>query len=422
LAALVGTAALLSGGCRPSQSHTSRIEARETVGETTIVHVGDPVWPDTAQLVVESILGSLEGRDDLFVHVIALTVAADSHVVTYDNGLRLLREHDARGSLVGTFGRYGQGPGEFRGITGLAALSAGRLLARDPGNLRINVYGPADSLEHWKAPVSRSAYGQFAIQTDRGGSVYLGVNPRLATDGTLQEYPRPTFLRIDISGNPLDTLFIPERYLHQCPIRAEAKYASGFFQDIRERYIPKIKTALSRDGEIIVGCPAEYVFDVWRRDGTVLRVRRDEWEPVAVSREEADNFVDSWTSQIRELQRRTSFAWTTPIPAHKPAYQKLHVGRDGRIWVWIPHASVKGEYTRAGQHRVRWNEGPGSFDVFEPDGTYLGSVRLPSSVPYEPNPRTVEPFFWGDHVWAVAKDTNDVEYVTRFRIVVPRAP
>lgn len=89
--------------------------------------------------------------------------------------------------------------------------------------------------------------------------------------------------------------------------------------------------------------------------------------------------------------------------------------------MWTPHASVKEEYTRRGQDRVRWNEAPGSFDVFEPDGTYLGAVRLPSNVPYEPNPRTVEPFFWGDRVWAVATDTNDVEYVTRFRLEVPRA-
>ncbi len=79
------------------------------------------------------------------------------------------------------------------------------------------------------------------------------------------------------------------------------EYASGFFQDIRERYIPKIKAAVNRDGELIVGCPAEYVFDVLRRDGTVLRVRRDDWEPVAISSEEADNYVDGWTRQLRDL-------------------------------------------------------------------------------------------------------------------------
>ena len=50
------------------------------------------------------------------------------------------------------------------------------------------------------------------------------------------------------------------------------------------------------------------------------------------------------------------------------------------------------------------------YDVFQPDGTYLGAVNAPADFRASINP------FDGDHVWAVTRDELDVQRVVRYRI------
>ena len=61
---------------------------------------------------------------------------------------------------------------------------------------------------------------------------------------------------------------------------------------------------------------------------------------------------------------------------------------------------------------VVWRESV-RYDVFEPDGTYLGVV-----VPTDEFSPYVNPVFDGDHVWAVTRDELGVERVVRYRIGV----
>jgi hypothetical protein len=51
---------------------------------------------------------------------------------------------------------------------------------------------------------------------------------------------------------------------------------------------------------------------------------------------------------------------------------------------------------------------PSIYDVFEPDGTLVGRVRLPDDMTLH-NMR-------GDTVWGVTKDADDVPTVRRYRI------
>jgi hypothetical protein len=55
-----------------------------------------------------------------------------------------------------------------------------------------------------------------------------------------------------------------------------------------------------------------------------------------------------------------------------------------------------------------------AFDVFDPDGRFLGHVRTPDEFRASP-----DPIFRGDFVWAVTRDESDVITVVRFRITFP---
>jgi len=57
-----------------------------------------------------------------------------------------LRYFDAEGTHIRTVGGAGQGPGEFRQLTGLARLPGDTLLAWDPGSLRLSWFTPEGEL------------------------------------------------------------------------------------------------------------------------------------------------------------------------------------------------------------------------------------------------------------------------------------
>ena len=58
-----------------------------------------------------------------------------------------------------------------------------------------------------------------------------------------------------------------------------------------------------------------------------------------------------------------------------------------------------------------WKE-PVAFDVFDPDGRYLGEVQAPNGFQTWP-----EPIFRGDTAWAAIEDPDGVRYIHRMEIV-----
>jgi hypothetical protein len=76
-------------------------------------------------------------------------------------------------------------------------------------------------------------------------------------------------------------------------------------------------------------------------------------------------------------------------------------------------AEARREEDRSGRNPLRFEEPP-AFDVFAPDGRYLGPVEAPPSLRTTP-----EPIVRGDHLWVVTRDELDVASVVRFRIERP---
>jgi hypothetical protein len=75
----------------------------------------------------------------------------------------------------------------------------------------------------------------------------------------------------------------------------------------------------------------------------------------------------------------------------------------------------EGEELRPGEAPPQtWWE-PVAFDVFEPDGQYLGMVRAPEGFSRSPRP-----FMRGDTVWAVVRGELEVPYVVRSHVQRPR--
>ncbi|GMV08263.1 MAG: hypothetical protein AMXMBFR53_45380 [Gemmatimonadota bacterium] len=65
---------------------------------------------------------------------------------------------------------------------------------------------------------------------------------------------------------------------------------------------------------------------------------------------------------------------------------------------------------------------PVVYDVLDPRGTFLGTLRFPGSAWANPWPRTEAVQARGDRVWTVEYGDFDEQYVVRYRIVPGSAP
>jgi hypothetical protein len=168
---------------------------------------------------------------------------------------------------------------------------------------------------------------------------------------------------------------------------------------------------------MVGGLSTEYRVDLFRPDQTVLRIERA-WVPVAVDPEEAEEQRRLVTAEF--VQEIGPWSWNgPPIPDTKPPFRDVFASWEGNIWVLVSQegqptmtaAEAREAERRADLPPLRFEE-PVAFDVFAPDGRFLGQVTTPRSFQWRP-----EPIIRGDTVWAVTRDELDVATIVRFQVV-----
>lgn len=399
---------------------------RWQVADTIGIRIPADYEPLVGVVVERTIEGLREpsALEEGFSSVRALAVAPNGAIYVFDGGAQSIRVYSPDGEYEQTIGREGGGPGEYRWVSAMVILADDRLLVSDPWGGRMLIYN-ADGrvVTQFPRPPEWAPRAQYSAWADTAGHLYAALSDSYSYSSQ-HRARNPAFVEFADDGTVTDALYVPDRIFAACPTRQEPRFQSGYLDDIREPYVLKPKWGLGPGGELIVGCPDQYRFDVLRRDGTVLRVERTNWTPVPVSSSELETRQRGWTIQMRLSGRDPAYSWVgAEMQQRKPAYGYFLADPAGRIWVWLPQPSVEVSIERpvpSGAPRTRWKEPSGPvFDVYDSDGTPLGRVRLPASVPFEPNPRTVDPVVRGDTLWAVTVDSLGVESVTRFRLTFP---
>lgn len=418
-ALLAATVVAVLSACQPSDASVAggaRTE-RSTVGDTLVVRTVGGVDSATLRLVPDLRIGELEGPEEYtFGSVDAIAPAPDGRVYVWDELSHSVRLYDADGRFVRRIGRRGSGPGEYQNIAGLLVVD-GQLVFWDRQTQHASVYDSSGALvRSWAATYPSAPMGE--LYAGVGGRVYLrhSLAPFDFDDPTNARNNlaglRTGYIGVDLTGAPSgDTL--PHRIFRDRPSVQAAGPRGSASQPVP--FAPQPISTLSPRGYLVSAPGDPYAVLLERRDAPPLRVERDV-APVPVSEAERADEQARLTTWLRNFD--PGWQWDgPPLPDHQPAVRAVRFDAAGRLWVEralastrIPEAELPNAPAGSGPFTPpprRWRTSI-AYDLFEPDGRFLGTVERPRGATFL--------HMSGDTVWGVQRDSLDVGYVMRWHL------
>jgi hypothetical protein len=395
----------------------------DTIGDTVVIRTtGASDSAALHTLVAEVSIGELEGADEYtFGAINEVEVAGDGRIYVFDRQVPALREYDAAGKFVRTLGRKGAGPGEYTQANGVAVHRDGRIVLWDAGTAHINVYGQDGAfITSWPLPGGAGFYTSGALFVDTAGNTYARTriaDPPATTTAGPRIFGTTGLVKWDRDGRIVDSLTPPPATIEPPTLVASVNGGTAVYS---LPFAPGHVWAWSPLGYFVSAQTDRYAVNLISPQGNVQRIER-QIEAVPVSSEERADVEEQTTASLRMTDPK--WRWSGPaIPAVKPFIRTIAPADDGRLWVSVaqpgeripagelaPPPSVQiGNVDPERRPQPKWRD-PTAYDVFDANGRYLGRVAAPAKTTF----KTMR----GDHIWAVARDSLDVQQVVRFRVV-----
>ncbi|MDZ4863264.1 MAG: hypothetical protein SGJ01_07435 [Gemmatimonadota bacterium] len=321
-----------------------------------------------------------------------LAVDAQGRIYLSDQKPVVIKVFDSTGVLVRTIGREGGGPGEYH--VALIAVRGERLVVHDPSLARTTVFDTAGTyLRSW--PSSCCYWADIGI--DSASRIYL---PSMVVPDSGKPTRGRAYSRYGMDGMLVDTLYVPE----QADMKSWT-FTSGTGTNKRSTMImnvpftPMTSFALHPDGGFVRGWTGEYriVRAPRGEDSTMVMSRK--WIadaiPGAMRTELVEKVVTNATQSVGEAAAR-GVARLGDVPTSAPAFTSLKVDMDGNVWA---RRLVGSDST--------WV----TFDVFSPDGMWLGPLTVPFAIP-----QWGGQFFGHGAIYAVIEDADGRPAIVKLKL------
>ena len=273
---------------------------------------------------------------------------------------------DAAGGLVTEFGRAGDGPGEFRGVSRMAVWPDGRILVEDLRRLAYHVFGPDGKFERM-VRVARGNLGitmRYPLLTDRTGAPTL-VGPA-----------ERSILRADLSSEEMREDVLLEAWDPR-DARASSAPDGPLSSDGVWGFEPDLLVAVLPSGGLAFSDSSAYAVKITDRTGSRLHTLRRPVTPrlatEAMRRAERQRRLEAITVSSSGAPSPDGEAWLRSVAdsraaaienmrffAEVPVIASLRATWNGGLWVQRTGEPDPSE--------------PGPIDVLAPDGRYVGSL------------------------------------------------
>ena len=323
-----------------------------------------------------------EAGPEEFGRVSGVALGPDGEVFVADRLNFEVRVFGLDGSHRRSFGRRGQGPGEFESLYSIAWVGD-RLLALDYGNMRISEFSAAgdhlgqretasgisgSGLRLYSVGATEAYVDDFDVEDD-WRHVYAGHGPAGPTGVAIPVLPQPESLSSQIVCDRGEVLAF-----YQIPFAPRLIQHPG-------------------PGGLLYSATTDTYRIVATQGADTVRVIEGQADAAPVT----DAEWEKRTEAIRSLKAENPGIACEPDlpgkPSAKPVLKALFVAPDGRVWIEV--AAAGGD---------RW-------DVFDPDGRPLARVQAPA--------RIGVPAFGAEHVVTIRRDSLDLDYVDVYRITRP---
>jgi hypothetical protein len=339
------------------------------------------------------VIGRADGPEELY-QVSGATLLADGRIVVVNGGTQEVRIFDADGRRVGSFGRDGDGPGEYRSPY-LVATRGDTLVLYDRRQRRMSrVLADGTIVEERTIgeegggyPVARGMFSDDAIAF--GGGMSFSSN-----DGFPSGRVRPasSFLAV-----PADATAEPVSYGEFPSVEMWAQVGEGTFS---ARGLPFGRATVSAvaDSLFWIGTGERWELVGYGRSGTPRRIARVAAPDREVTAAMRDAYVEDLLADLPDANaRRTTRAIYAEMPEVEvlPPYDRLLVDATGALWV--ANGQIPGE-------PIRWV-------ILDGDGRLVGRLETPEGL------RPME--IGVDHILALATDELGIEEVRLYGLQRP---
>ena len=353
--------AALLPACAPSDDDGAAVVRRDSAG-IVIVESFRPAWGDSAQtgstawwIDPEPLLdltASGSGDPHNFYQVRDVKRLPDGSLVVANRGSNEVRRFSAEGTLVGTAGGHGEGPGEFTNLQQVEPVGDS-LLARDIRS-RVTLFGP--DLQHVRTlqlpPLVRDLH-------DLGNGTMVAP----VTMDYPEEYgllrPPEALVVYDLEGDRVDSIGQTPGYEEYVTDALMGRPLFG-----------KASVLDTHDGRLFVGSSDHMQIEELNSAGDTVRILRIPDFPLALTAEQVEAERDA-RLDIPLPPGATSLPpffvqaiEDMPSPATRPAYAAMLVDPTGAVWLRPFRGTSE-------------DGGPEHWLVLGPDGAWLGSVEIP---------------------------------------------
>jgi hypothetical protein len=316
-------------------------------------------------------------EDVFFLGYGDIVVGDDGHVYVLDSKAQHIKKFDSNGKFLKLIGREGQGPGEFSRPSGLVC-SGDKLVAWDMRAFRYSLFTldgkPIKSVRHsfieQGNPQKMRALpsGEFVVGIEK-----VHFDPKTPQDFSIVLYSPDM--------DQVKTIYERQVWRNIWGIPDAGNIPLPFAAYVHWDVTPK--------GKIVIGYSDKYEIGIYDKEAVEIASISHAFEPMKVAKQDREFFFKSVSytrsspdGAVTTTEPPPAFKEYVKFPEFKPAFAHLVVDSDGNILVCPYGEDKKEEYK--------------SFDAFDPEGNFIGRVRIESEHSFLSfgNAQIIDGCFW----------------------------
>ena len=400
-------ASLVFGACTEGTDVEWGGTVTDSAGVAIVANPSEGIWSEGEAwtLVEEMRVGTMAGDPNLQFGQIGargIELLSDGRILVLDAMGQHVKVFSEDGEFLDSFGGPGSGPGEIgAGSSFLIAARGDTVFLPDLQNQRVNLYD-GDGASLGSFPMELSSGIPFLWDRTAAGRVVAQMR-QLALPNLPEPDGTDWIVEFSNLGEVTDSLlgFESGGTLSFASDRPEIKF-----------FAPEPSWDLTDTGRILHGVSDDYRIQVYAADGRLDRIVTKPFTSPPVLEGDHRIIMDfmegAWADAGVPPEAIIQLRSVVEFAESYPAFARVQGGLDGSIWVQRvqPLSELPEEALEA--YNFLEDVGSREWDVFDADGRFQGVVTMP--------PRFTPRLFVRDHIFGVARDDLDVQYLVRLRI------